>query len=83
MIKMDEVNYNLTPVEKKSRRLHRKGSKYDLILDKFLEGKHTLVEVDVAGKEANYIRLQLKKRINARELKLRVSVVNNKVYLER
>jgi hypothetical protein len=37
----------------------------------------------VAGKEANYIRLQLKKRINARELKLRVSVVNNKVYLER
>jgi hypothetical protein len=39
--------------------------------------------VEVAGKEANYVRTQLKKRIDARDLKIDVSVVNNKVYLEK
>ncbi|MFH2110742.1 MAG: hypothetical protein ABIJ47_05710 [Candidatus Bathyarchaeota archaeon] len=80
---MSEVNYDLTPVEKKPGRRYRKGSKYDPILDKFLEGKHKLVTVDVAGKEANYISMQLKKRIDARGLKVRVSVANNKAYLEK
>jgi len=65
------------------RRRYRKGSKYDPILDKFLEGKDKLVTVDVAGRDGNYVRTQLKKRINARDLKVEVSVVNNKVYLKK
>ena len=65
------------------RRKYRKGSKYDPILDKFQEGKNKLVTVDVAGREANYVRTQLKKRIDARDLNIDVSVVNNKVYLEK
>ena len=80
---MSEVNFDLSPVEKKPSRKYRKGSKYDPILNKFLEDKNKLVVVEVAGKEANYVRTQLKKRIDARELKLDASVANNKVYLEK
>jgi len=80
---MSGVSFDLSPVEKKPGRKYRKGSKYDPILDKFLEGNNKLVVVEVAGKEANYVRTQLKKRIDARELKLDASVANNKVYLEK
>ena len=59
------------------------GSKYDPILDKFLEGHNDLVAVEVAGRDGNYVRMQLKKRIEARGLKINVSVVNNTVYLEK
>ena len=70
-------------MEKKPSRRYHKGSKYEPILDAFLEGNHKLVTVEVAGREANYVRTQLKKRIDARDLKIDVSVVNNKVYLEK
>ena len=80
---MSGVSFDLSPVESKPSRKYRKGSKYDPILDKFLEDKNKLVVVEVAGKEANYVRTQLKKRIDARELKLDASVANNKVYLEK
>ena len=65
------------------KRKYRKGSKYDPILDAFLEGNHKLVNVEVPGRDGNYVRTQLKKRIDARDLKIDVSVVNNKVYLEK
>lgn len=80
---MSGVSFDLSPVEKKPSRRYRKGSKYDPVIDKFLEDKDKLVTVEVAGKEANYIRTQLKKRVDARDLKIDVSVVNNKVYLEK
>ena len=82
---MSDVSFDLSPVEKKPNRKYRKGSKYDPILDAFLENKDNLVEVSVKGKEANYLRTQLKKRIDARELgeKIDVSVANNKAYLEK
>lgn len=81
---MSGVSFDLSPIdEKPSRKHYRKGSKYDPIIDKFLEDKHNLVTVEVAGREANYIRTQLKKRVDARDLKVDVSVVNNKVYLEK
>jgi hypothetical protein len=43
------------------------------------------VKVEVPNKDANYLRTQLKKRIDARELdsNLDVSVVNNVAYLEK
>jgi hypothetical protein len=80
---MSNVKFDLSPVDKKPSRKYRKGSKYDPILDKFLESKNKLVTVEVAGKDGNYIRTQLKKRIDARELNVNVSVVNNKAYLEK
>jgi len=81
---MTEVKFDLSPVNKKPQRKYRKGSKYDPIIDAFLEKDESLVTVEIKGKDANYIRTQLKKRIDARELtNLDISVVNNKVYLEK
>ncbi len=82
---MSEVPFKLVDVEKKPSRKYRKGSKYDPIIDKFIGGKFSLVKVEVTGKDANYLRTQLKKRIDARDLnsKIEVSVVNNVAYLEK
>jgi hypothetical protein len=82
---MSDVSFNLSPIETKPHRKYRKGSKYDPIINAFLESKDSLVEVVVRGREANYLRTQLKKRVDARELgnTIDVSVVNNKAYLEK
>ena len=82
---MSDSSFKLTEVEKKPTRRYRKGSKYDPIIDQFCNGKSNLVKVDVSGKDANYVRTQLKKRIDARDMgsQVEVSVVNNVAYLEK
>ena len=83
MIKMSDIDFTITPVEEKEIRGYRKGSKYDPILDQFIESKQSLVHVAVVGKVPNYVRTQLNKRIESRKLTgVVVSVVNNTVYLE-
>ncbi|UCH57095.1 MAG: hypothetical protein JSV18_07110 [Candidatus Bathyarchaeota archaeon] len=82
---MSEVKFDLQPVSRKPSRKYRKGSKYDPILDSFIDGEHNLVMVEVPDKDANYLRTQLNKRIEARDLlsRVKVSVVNNVAYLEK
>jgi len=82
---MGELRYTLKPVESKPRRRYRRGSKYDPIIDAFLESGKDVVEVEVEGKNPNYVRMQLNKRIELRGLgdKVRTSVINNVLYLER
>jgi len=80
---MSEVKFKLNPVEEKPSRRYRKGSKYDPILDAFIAGEKDLVEVNVSGKDANYLRTQLNKRVEARNLDVKVSVVNDACYLEK
>jgi hypothetical protein len=81
---MSEIKFNLTPIEKKPSRRFKRGSKYDPIIDAFTEGDEDLVEVSVQDKDANYLRTQLTKRIDARNLDgVKVSVVNNVCYLEK
>ena len=81
---MSDVSFNLQPVSEKPTRKYRKGSKYDPILDAFLSGTENLVTVTVPGKDANYLRTQLNKRIDSRKLSgVKVSVVNNVCYLEK
>jgi len=81
---MSGVKFDLTPLAEKPTRRYRKGSKYDPILDSFMEGEADLVEVSIEGREANYIRTQLNKRIEVRALEdVKVSVTNNVVYLEK
>jgi hypothetical protein len=82
---MADVSFKLIDVEKKPSRRYRKGSKYDPIIDQFIDSKSKLVKVDIKGKDANYVRTQLKKRIDARELgkQIEVSVVNNIAYIEK
>jgi hypothetical protein len=83
-VKTDEVDYKFTSVKEKPSRKYRKGSKYDPILDAFLESDEDLVEVQVEDKDANYLRTQLKKRIEARKLKnVDASVTNDVCYLEK
>lgn len=84
-IALDDVKFDLKPIdEKPSRRGFVKASKYDPILDAFMKGEDELVEVHVEGKEAYYLRLQLKKRIEARNLQgIEASVVNDVCYLDR
>ena len=85
MTAMSEVKFDLKPVESKPSRQYRKGSsKYNPILVAFIEGTDNLVRVDVEGKDANYLRIQLNKRIKVHELEgIKVSVVNNVCYLEK
>ena len=81
---MSDLTFNLKPVEEKPTRKYRKGSKYDPLIDAFMSGSNDLVAVDVPGKDANYLRTQLNKRIEARNIHtLKVSVVNNVCYLEK
>ena len=83
---MDEVSFKIVEVGEKPKKTQRKRSKkYDRIIDAFCEGESSLVRVDDTGRDANYLRLQLKNRIDARELdkQIRVSVVNNAAYLEK
>jgi hypothetical protein len=81
---MSEVEFNLTPITEKPSRRYRKGSKYDPVLDRFMDRAAKLVEVSMEGKDANYLRTQLNKRIEAKRLDgIKVSVVNNVCYLEK
>jgi hypothetical protein len=82
---MSGIDFSLSPVTKKPSRKYRKGSKYDPIIDQFLSSDMNLVTVNVPSKDANYLRTQLKKRIDARDLndKVEVSVVNNVTYIEK
>lgn len=84
---MSDLNFELEPVAKKpskSPRAH-KGSKYGPIIDAFVKGEHALVKVEILGKDANYIRTQLKKRIVVLGMNdnIAVSVVNGVAYLEK
>jgi len=83
LIELSEVNFKMSPVDEKPRRRYSKSSKYDPILDRFIVSRDRLVIVEVAERNANYIRTQLKKRIDARRLDLKVSVVEDEVYLEK
>ena len=81
---MSDITFNLRPVDEKPTRKYRKGSKYDPLLDAFISGTNNLVAVNVAGKDANYLRTQLNKRVEARNIHtVKVSVVNNVCYLEK
>ncbi len=81
---MSDVTFSLEPVDEKPTRKYRKGSKYDPLLDAFMSGSNDLVSVNVDGKDANYLRTQLNKRVDARNLhSVKVSVVNNICYLEK
>ena len=81
--KTPKPEFNLKPVKEKPVRQFKKGSKYDYIIDAFIEQKNPLVEVGVPNKDANYVRNALNKRIEVRRIKnLKVSTVNDKCYLE-
>lgn len=82
---MSEIKFELKPRKRKPKRKYRKGSKYNPILDQFMESEHTIVKVEVENRNGTSIRTQLIKLIEARGLKDRVkaSVVDGALYLEK
>ena len=80
---MSEIRFEMRPVERKRKKLAGRKSKYDPILDQFLEGGEKLVEITVEDKEVAYVAGQLKNRIEKRELDIEVSAAQGFVYLEK
>ena len=78
------VGAELPPMTMRCSRKPQK-SKYDLILDRFLDGGHGLVEVTVEGKSAYSVNQALDRRIKAKGLvgQVESSVVDKRVYLEK
>jgi len=63
-------------------RRYAKGSKFDAVLDSTFVKRFT--EISIEGKDANYIRTQLVKRILSRKMPgLGVAVANGKCYIEK
>ena len=79
-----EKDFKITPVNRKPSKHYEKVSKYDRIINKFLLEQINIAQIEIS-KNADYIREQLKRRIKNRNLseKIKVSVVNNKVYIEK
>ena len=79
-----KIEFNLNPVEEKPSRKYIKSSKYDPLLEAIINSPQKLVKVEVEGKDAEYIAVQLKKRIDAKNTQgLDVSVVNGVCYVEK
>ncbi len=64
---MSKIKFEMRPVDKKREKKYLKGSKYDPMIDQFLESGHDLVQITV-NKKASYVVTQLNKRIERRGL---------------
>jgi hypothetical protein len=82
---MTDTSFKLTDVKQKPRRSFSRKNKYEPIITMFCDKTSNLCRVEVEGKSANYVRLQLKKRIDVLELgeQVKASVINGVVYLEK
>ena len=84
---MSDVSFNIQPVEEKPHRktrANKRGSKYEPIIDAFLDSGHSLAKIEGTGLDASYLRGQLMKALNAKEnSSVEVSVRNKEVYLEK
>jgi hypothetical protein len=79
------MGFEMKPTKNKPKRKYKKGSKYDPIIEAFMNGDSKLSEVSVEGKTHSYLATQLKKRIEANNLtkKVEVSTASNKCFLEK
>jgi len=84
---MSDISFNIQPVEEKPERKNRttrRKSKYEPIIDAFLDSGHNLVRVEATDLDANYLRGQLLKVLDQKEVdSVEVSVRNKEVYLEK
>ena len=78
-----EFEFKLKPVYKKPRKITY--SRYDGVINEFLNVPDTIVEVKCENISPHSIRLQLSNRIQRRELshKMRSFVKNGVVFLEK
>ena len=70
-------------IEKPVKRLRGRRSKYDPIIDQFLDSGNDLVEIEVEDRTASYIAAQLANRIKVRGLNVVASALGDLAYLEK
>jgi len=80
---MNEIKFEMRPVDKKREKKYMKGSVYDPIIDQFLESGQELVEISIEGKKPGYVVTQLDRRIDTRGLDIIASRGGGFVYLEK
>lgn len=85
----DKLTFELIDIEEEPKRKYVKGSKYDPMIDAFIEKGVALSQIKVDKDDgsglldSNYLRTQLFKRIVARELNtVKALVINNVCYLK-
>lgn len=78
-------DFTLTSVEEKARTRKSRRSKYDALLDQFLERGSPVVRVDGFDRGAGYLSLVIGKRIERRGLadQVKASCAGGCLYLER
>lgn len=81
------LSYRLEAIEEKPDRKYTKFSKYDPMLNKAIkmlkQNGHKVIKMSNIDKDPNYLRQQLVKRINSREIKgINPTVVNEELYIE-
>ena len=69
---MDELKFTLKPLKEEPKGTRKYGSKYDPILDQFMESGHEIVEVALESRNLSGVKTALKKRIEKRGLKDRL-----------
>ncbi len=79
---MSKIKFEMKEVEKKREGKFLKRSIYDPMIDKFIQSGHDLVEIEVEGKKAGYIKHQLEIRIEKRGLDIVASTAGGFTYLE-
>jgi len=70
-------------IEKPVKRLRGRRSKYDPIIDQFLDSGNDLVKIEVEDRKASYIAAQLANRIKVRGLNIVASASCDFAYLEK
>lgn len=80
---MDE--FTLVSVEEKARGRKARRSKYDAMIDQFMERGSSVMRVDGVERSAAYLSLVIGKRIERRGLadKIKASCAGGCLYLER
>jgi len=81
---MSDLKFTLGQTTKKPTRKYRKGSKYDPVLEAIQKSTGMMGTIEIPNIDGNYIRTQLKKRIDALKVtNIKLSVVNNQCYYEK
>lgn len=76
--------FELVAVESKPESTHKKGSKFDVVLDRFITSKNKIAKLQISGTDAHKLRVVIKRRIEAQKeySNIDASVVSGVLYLE-
>jgi len=79
----EKIQFSLTPekMPKVKKAIGKRGSKYDPLLEQFMQSSDKTVRVNVQGIESQTLAISLRNIIKTRELQITVAQREDKVYL--